>query len=463
MAKSGQNSANEKYFHFTAALQSGGWMTPAYIGIDEHGTIQYLSSKAPEKKVPIEFVDGIALPGFRNAHSHAFQYAMAGTAEKHQQNVTDDFWSWREAMYRCALNMNPDHVQAVATMLYSEMLRHGYTHVAEFQYLHHDYNGARFSNSAEMCVALLAAASIAGIKITLVPVFYQRGGFGAKATSRQQRFTFENPDEYFRLLDDASSVAKTITTAKMGFGVHSLRAAEPADVLHIYDNGPSDLPFHLHAAEQLKEVSDSVVYLKQRPVEWLLNNLPVSERFNIVHCTHLTSEETEKLAKSKANVVLCPGTEGNLGDGIFTLSDYAKAGGNWCIGTDSHISLNPLEDLRWLDYAQRLITHKRNTFNDGAATLVRNAVLCGSKAMGSDKKDYFEVGDSLDAIVFDTRSPLLSNVNSEYLLPKIVYTTDSAALLGTLVNGKWIIKNGSHQNEQEFTASFLETLHALAF
>jgi formimidoylglutamate deiminase len=458
---SGQESCT-KYFQFKSVLLADGWITPGYIGIDEAGTVQYISSQVPDQKALIEPVNGLALPGFQNCHSHAFQYAMAGMAEKHSQGTRDDFWSWREAMYQCALRLDPDQIQIVATALYIEMLKRGYTHVAEFHYLHHDKNGNQYTSLAETSVSLLAAAAVAGIKITLIPVFYQRGGFGMEAQPRQRRFIFRSVEDYFRLLDEAGTVTKTISCAELGFGVHSLRAAEVKDVLRIFAEGPKDLPFHLHAAEQLKEVEDSVSKLGQRPVEWILKNLEVSKRVNIVHCTHLNDFEIEKLAVSGANVVLCPGTEGNLGDGIFRLTEFANFNGNWCIGTDSHISLNPLEDLRWLDYGQRLITHRRNTFNDGGVTMIRKSFLCGSNAMGTERKDFFEVGKSLDAVVYDTNARLLNETNDAYSLSRIIYTADSGAVLGTLINGKWIIKDLYHHEEESVGNLFRQTLRAIS-
>jgi formimidoylglutamate deiminase len=326
--------ACSKYYHFRSALMSDGWLLSAFIGVDADGIVRSIASQPPMDVHLIEPVNGVALPGFQNCHSHAFQYAMAGMAERHSKGTSDDFWSWREAMYQCALSFDPDHVQTIATALYIDMLQKGYTHVAEFQYLHHDKNGNPYDNPAEMSVALLAAAALAGIRITLIPVFYQKGGFGLEAQPRQRRFIFKSVDQYFSLLEEAGNVANRITTASLGFGVHSLRAADDKDVRTIFHNGPKNIPFHLHAAEQLKEVTDSVAYLKARPVEWLLKNLPIDQRFNIVHCTHLTDEEVQGLAKSKANVVLCPGTEGNLGDGIFRLIDFSRMDGNWCIGTD---------------------------------------------------------------------------------------------------------------------------------
>jgi len=449
-----------KYFSFRALLQQHGWISPAYVGVDHQGIIQYLSNESP-RGVAIESVNGYALPGFQNAHSHAFQYAMAGMAEQHPVGTNDDFWSWREAMYQCALSMDPEQMESIAAMLYAEMLRKGYTSVAEFHYLHHDKDGKPYDNLAEMGERLVSAADTAGIKITLIPVFYQKGGFGKPFQTRQRRFISKTIEEYFHLLDDSAHVVANKKNARLGFSVHSLRAVDAADIIQTWQQGPATLPFHLHAAEQLKEVEDSIAYLKQRPIEWLLDHLSVDERFNIVHCTHMTDSETKRLALSKANAVLCPGTEGNLGDGIFRLTDFSTHGGNLSIGTDSHISLNPIEDLRWLDYAQRFTSHKRNTFDDGARVLINQSIRNGRNAMGCRQKEFFEVGSSLDAVVYNGSSPTLLQSNQNSLLSSIVYTADPSDILGTLVNGTWLVKENHHRSIDMIRTKFQQAVTEL--
>jgi formimidoylglutamate deiminase len=452
-----------RYFQFIGLLQKEGWISPAYVGVDNSGAIKYLSDSAPQQAVGLEYVHGYALPGFQNAHSHAFQYGMAGMAEKHQKGSSDDFWSWREAMYACALSMDPEQMQAVATMLYAEMLRKGYTHVAEFHYLHHNKDGTPYDNLAEMGLRLVEAAAFAGIKITLVPVFYQKGGFGKEPQPRQRRFISKTSEEYFHLLDDSAHAIKDKPHARLGFSVHSLRAVDREDILTTFNQGPKEIPFHLHAAEQLKEVEDSVAHLGQRPIEWLLSNMDVNERFHIVHCTHMNDDEVKGLARSGAHAVLCPGTEGNLGDGIFRLTDFKNNGGVWSIGTDSHISLNPLEDLRWLDYAQRFTTHKRNTFDDGASILVNTTVKSGRNAMGFGMNNHFEIGKPLDAVVYDAKSPLLSHSKLQHILQAVVYTADASGVFGTLVDGKWVVKFQHHHAEGVIRTQFKNVMNSIQF
>jgi formimidoylglutamate deiminase len=433
------------YFQFEGMLLQSEWLMPAFVGVDAEGDIRYLSTEAPAGVASTERVNGYAVPGFRNAHSHAFQYAMAGRAERHIAGTQDDFWSWREAMYKCALSMRPDDMEVVAAMAYAEMIRYGYTHVAEFHYLHHDERGNPYPQVAEMGERLVAAAATAGIKITLVPVLYQLGDFGTPSHPQQRRFICNTIDLYDNLLHESARAVGTYTHARLGYGVHSLRAVAAPDVVELVRQGAKEIPFHLHVAEQRREVENAQRHLGMRPVKWVLSNLPTDDRFHLVHCTHLDDEEVVALARSGANVVLCPGTEGNLGDGIFRLSEFARAGGKWSIGTDSHISLNPLEDLRWLDYAQRLVTHRRNTFDNGAHVLLDTAWRAGNSAMGiPPQPDYFAIGMPLDAAVYDAATPLLGSATRDNILPAIIYTADSAAMLGTLVSGKWITLRGHH-------------------
>ena len=451
-----------KYFRFEGLLQREGWLAPAYVGVDKDGLIRYLSIKPQPDGSAIEAVLGYALPGFQNGHSHAFQYAMAGLAENHPQGVEDDFWTWREEMYKCALLVGPEEAEAIAAMLYAEMLRHGYTHVAEFHYLHHDKDGKPYANLAEMGERMVAAAKSAGIKITLVPVFYQNGGFGLELQPRQRRFISKTVDDYLKLLDASKSATKNYADARLGFSVHSLRAVDLKDIIETFKQGPRDLPFHLHVSEQKKEIADCLAYCKQRPMQWLLENLLVDERFHLVHSTHLDDAELKGLAMSKANVVLCPSTEGNLGDGIFRMKEYYQLGGHWSIGTDSHIGLNPLEEFRMIDYRQRLVTNLRSTFTiDGAKYLVNEAVSSGRKAMAVMANDNFAVGQPLDAVVIDSKSPLIMTSSLSNLLSAIVYTCDASNNLGTLVNGNWIVKQQEHPNHSLIRQKFLSAIRNL--
>jgi len=454
-----------KGFHFSRILTNQGWLQDAYVTIDDRGIIRTLG-EIPEDAVSYEHVAGLVLPGFQNAHSHAFQYAMAGLAERRNPATSDDFWGWREAMYQLALTLDPDQMEAVAAMLYAEMARHGYTHVAEFHYLHHDKNGKPYAHVAEMGERLVRAAGTAGIGITLVPMFYQMGGFGQPPQDRQRRFISANTDAYADLYTATKKVTDRYAHANHGFGIHSLRAVHPKDIIASLDALHEQVPVHIHVSEQLKEVADAKEYLGARPVEWLLDNCSVNAHFHLVHATHLADGEVSGITRSGAHVVLCPSTEGNLGDGLFRLHDFQQAGGRWSIGTDSHVGLNPLEELRLLDYGQRLKTHARSSFYsqeeyDSGHFGFDMALRSGRRAMGNMDDSYFGIGTPLDAVVYDTSIPLLLTSTEENMLSTIIYCGDASWTLGTISNGRWIVQHGRHEKAERIRTDFAQAIKEL--
>ncbi len=448
-----------KTYYFKGILQHTGWLKNASVTLNSEGIITNIASFDPTD-TSLEIINGFALPGFQNAHSHAFQYAMAGLAEKHEvQGRKDDFWGWREAMYQLALGVDPDQMEAIATMVYSELVRNGYTNVAEFHYLHHDKNGNRYAAPAEMGSRLIAAAKTAGIGITLIPIFYQKGGFGIAPNERQRRFISPSIDDYLRLLQASQDACKHYKHAKIGMGVHSLRGVEPGDIIEITKVGPQVIPFHLHVSEQLQEVADAVDYLGKRPVEWLLENIDMSDRYHLIHATHITEDETIGIAKSRAHVVLCPSTEGNLGDGLFPLLNYQRHGGNWSIGTDSHIGLNPLEELRILDYGQRLVSHQRATYvssqqNDSGLYAITMASGSGKKAMGNNVIEFFKIGESLNAVIIDASSPLITATSLQNLTSTIVYAADASMYLGTISHGELLPSSRDSSKRSDIVDAF---------
>lgn len=450
-------------FYFEGILQNDGWKHNVHVQTDESGRIQSIIENIDTKgKQKL----GFAIPGFQNAHSHAFQYAMAGLAEVHDLSSTpDDFWSWRESMYNLALRINPDQMEAIATMLYSEMVRHGYTHVAEFHYVHHAENGKPYDNLAEMGSRLVSAAKTAGINITLVPIFYQKGGFGVAPSEKQKRFISSTIDSYLDLLEASREATKWYSGASIGIGVHSLRGVEPNDVSILSKLGPQDIPFHIHVSEQLKEVEDCLQYTGMRPVDWLLKHIEMNERYHLVHATHLTTEEIYGIAKSRAHVVLCPSTEGNLGDGLFPLTEFQQQGGNWSIGTDSHIGINPLEELRILDYGQRLHTHKRNTFagkeGKSGEFSIEMALRSGRKAMNNPSIDYFKVGELLNAVVYKKEAPLIETSSAQNRASTIVYASDATHVETTIVNGTPKVIDSAHVENESIRVAFLKALREL--
>ena len=455
-----------KGYQFKGLLQNQEWLMPAYVTLDNQGKI-HLISENRQPDITYAKVNGYVLPGFQNAHSHAFQYAMVGLTEQHDlKGNRDDFWGWRKAMYQLALSVGPDHMEAIATMLYTEMLRHGYTEVAEFHYVHHQQSGQHYINKAELGERLIAAASTAGIKITLIPIFYQKGGFGQKANESQRRFLSKDIAEYEELLEASKVVCRHYKEATIGCGVHSMRAVEPLQIKTLTEQLEADMPFHIHVAEQLKEIEASLLYLGKRPVEWLTENMELNENFHLVHCTHLDAHEIKTLAQSKANAVLCPSTEGNLADGLFPLKPYQNAGGNWCIGTDSHIGLNPFEELRLLDYGQRLTSYRRNSFTDknqgnSGIYALNKSIVNGRKTMGKTQSAFFQTGQSFDALVLDSQTPILAVCSKENLASTMLYASDVSMHLGTIVNGEWVVKKGRHQKGRSIKRNFIAALKNL--
>ncbi len=454
-----------KTFQFKGLLQNDQWLCPAFVQVDKDGKIISVSDIASIDAMPVK-LNVYAIPGFQNAHSHAFQYAMAGLTESHSIGTKDDFWSWREAMYKLALSISPDDLEAIATMLYSEMLRHGYTNVAEFHYVHHQKSGQSFDNLSEMGERLVKAAKRVGIGITLVPIFYQKGGFGQPATEGQKRFISSGLDDYLKLLEASRKSTEFYENAKLAIGIHSMRGVEPEIIKEIAAEGPQDLPFHIHIAEQLKEIEDAIQYLKQRPVEWMLNEVDLSGRFHLVHATHLVDEEVKGIAKSGAHVVLCPSTEGNLGDGIFPLKKFQNYQGRWSIGTDSHIGLNPFEELRILDYGQRLTSHQRNIFNsntegNSGAYAINQVTNSGRKAMGNYNETYFKVGEKLNAVLIDANHPLIAVTSHNNILNTALYASDSSMQYGTIANGQMVVRAGQHIEQSDIYAHFSKTIKVL--
>lgn len=457
-----------KSFQFTGLLQNKSWVSPAFVRLDDAGKIISIS-ETPEAEIQYKKIEGYALPGLQNAHSHAFQYAMVGMTERHDLGINpDDFWSWRESMYRLALSVNPDQMEAIATQLYSEMLRHGYTSVAEFHYVHHDQNGQPYDNVAELGSRLIAAAKTAGIKITLVPIFYQKGGFGKAPADNQRRFISKTLADYQRLFAASQRATQYYDFANIAYGVHSLRGVEPSLVKEMQTEIDNQIPFHLHVSEQLKEIEDALSYLQKRPVEWLLDNIDLNENFHLVHATHLTEVETINLAKTGANVVLCPSTEGNLGDGVFNLKTYQNAGGSWSIGTDSHIGLNPFEEFRILDYGKRTTTHKRNSFydqeeGDSGLFAIQKSIVAGRKAMGNFNDTFFKIGQSFDALIMDASAPILQVTSLENLTSTIVYASDVSMHLGTMVAGEWQVQHGQHKDKEAIQRNFIQHLKTMQY
>lgn len=341
--------------HAGKALTAQGWRKDVRVTI-EGGRIAALEADAPSQAGD-ERHDAL-LPAMPNLHSHAFQRAMAGLTELRGPGE-DSFWSWRSLMYRFALSMTPDQVEAIAAQLYMEMLEAGFGRVGEFHYLHHDQNGAPYANRAEMAERLAAAAAETGMAMTLLPVFYAHSGFGGLPPGEGQRRFINTPESFAKLMEGASAAVTTLPQGRIGIAPHSLRAATVEEICEILPLAAGG-PVHIHMAEQVKEVEDCLAHCGARPVEHLLASAPVDKRWCLIHATHMSEAETRAMAASGAVAGLCPVTEANLGDGIFPASDFLAAGGAFGVGSDSNVLIGLGEELRQLEYSQRLHRRARN-------------------------------------------------------------------------------------------------------
>lgn len=342
--------------HADHALLPTGWAKNVEVVVAD-GRI---ASVSPDQSHPSASGERHAflLPAMANLHSHAFQRAMAGLTEL-RGSGNDSFWSWRNVMYRFALTMTPDQVEAIAAQLYMEMLEAGFGRVGEFHYLHHDQDGREYGNIGEMAERVCAAAAETGIAMTLLPVFYAHSGFGGQPPAEGQRRFVHSVESFGRLMEACQNIQVHLPGMQLGIAPHSLRAATPYElqaILPLAEGGP----IHIHVAEQTKEVEDCLAWSGARPVDWLLGNAAVDQRWCLIHATHLTDREVTDLARSGAVAGLCPITEANLGDGIFRAQDFISAGGAIGVGSDSNILISLGEELRLLEYSQRLQNRSRN-------------------------------------------------------------------------------------------------------
>lgn len=398
---------------------------------------------------------GWQLPGVANLHSHAFQRAMAGLAEV-QTDPADSFWTWRETMYRMAARFDPGLLRAVATQLYVEMLEAGYTTVCEFHYVHHAPDGAPYAPASAMADALIEAARDTGIRLTLLPVLYMAGGFDGRALGERQRRFGHDVDGYLRLFDDLH--ARQDDQLRVGCALHSLRAV-PADAMHaVLDALPADARVHVHIAEQLAEVEECITVRGARSVEWLLDHAPVDARWTLVHATHLDAGEVTGIARSGATVALCPTTEANLGDGLFPLRDYLDAGGAWGIGSDSHISVSPVEELRWLEYGQRLVAHRRNIAVDRATPSVGATLFDGVQASATASTGFAAQDD---AVVLDADAPLLAGATEADVLDRWVFSGNRPLVREVHVGGRQMVTDGRHVLHEDAARHYADAMRRL--
>lgn len=444
------------------ALLPHGWANDVSIDVNKDGSIEIVSTDSTRGKK--ELLNGIVVPGMPNLHSHAFQRAMAGLTERRTAKA-DSFWTWRKTMYNFLTNFSPETTRAIASQLYVEMLKAGFTSVGEFHYLHHQTDGTAYDNRAELSHSILDAADITEIGITHLPVLYQSGGFGGVSPNEGQRPFLNDLDEYLEIVTSSEDRIKDDLNKAIGVAPHSLRAVPLDQLEQLLKIIPEDWPVHIHIAEQVKEVNDCLAWCGMSPVSLLMDRFPVNERWCAIHATHMTASEVKSLARSGAVAGLCPITEGNLGDGVFRLPSWIKAGGALGVGSDSNVLISMTEELRTLEYSQRFKRHERSIATTDkemspGAYLFKAAVAGGSQALAR-KTGQIEKSYRADLLVLDNQNPALVHHTPDSLLDALVFGTTTNPVKDVMVGGNMVIENHHHYKEDEIFEVFSTNLASL--
>jgi formimidoylglutamate deiminase len=447
--------------HFTKALTSEGWQQDVTVSLDAGGFITRVESGAKASAS----VHGAAVPAMPNVHSHAHQRLMLGLAERAGPG-TDTFWTWREVMYRFALKLDPEDLEAVAAQLYVEMLKGGYGAAGEFQYLHHAPDGSPYADRAELSMRCLAAAGQAGIAITMLPALYTYGGFGGQPPVAGQRRFINSLDGFLGIRARIEGTLEGSPLRRLGVAPHSFRAVTPELLKELLASIPETDPVHIHVAEQTLEVEECLSSSGRRPVETLLDFADGSRTFCAIHATHMTEAETSGLARSGVIAGLCPMTEANLGDGIFPARRFLGEGGSFAIGTDSQINVSVADDLRQLEYSQRLRDRERNVLADGPGRstgrrLFDAALKGGAKAL-AQPMGAIEVGKRADISVLDTAHPILEGRDDDALIDSWVFAGGQACISDVFVAGLHVVKDRRHVDEERILDRFRRTVSRLS-
>jgi formiminoglutamate deiminase len=443
---------------FEHALTQAGWARGVRVEIAEGRIVRLETGAEPGGASRHR----IALPGLPNLHSHAFQRAMAGLTEVRGPSG-DSFWTWRELMYRFVERLGPEELEAVAAMAFVEMLERGFTRVGEFHYVHHDTGGRAFADPAEMSARIAAAAQATGIGLTLLPVFYAHGGFGGEPPSAAQARFVHDVDGYGRLLEAARAAVRPLGDAVVGVAPHSLRAVTEEELGAVVAH-PG--PVHIHVAEQVREVEACLAWSGARPVDWLLDRAAVDARWCLVHATHMTPEETRRLAQSGAVAGLCPITEANLGDGIFPGADYLQVGGRFGVGSDSNVRIDAAEELRVLEYSQRLSGRARNVLATAAgrstgAELYRRALAGGGQALGAPEAAGLAEGGRADLVALDLNHPDMLGREGDRWLDSWVFAAGAGAITEVWRQGEHVVQSGRHRAREAVEARYGAALRRL--
>lgn len=454
-------SANQT-IRAACALTETGWRNDIDLTLGADGRI---AAMHPASSGAVDRTVDLLLPAPTNLHSHSFQRAMSGLTELRGPDAQDSFWTWRRLMYRFLERLTPDHVEAIAAQAFLEMAEAGYAAVTEFHYLHHAPGGQPYARLAEMADRIAAAAQNVGLGLTLLPVQYEFGGCDARPLRGGQARFGNSKNRYARLFDDSAQIiAAGPSDWAIGVAPHSLRAVD-RDGLALASELAAGGPVHMHLAEQAQEVGEVEAALGARPVAWVLDNMPVSDRHCFIHCTQMTAMETTELARSDAVVGLCPITEASLGDGIFNGTAFASNGGRFGMGTDSNIQIALWEELRALEYSQRLRQQARAllatpTHSTGRALF--DAALTGGAQAAARDSGALRVGALADMMALDTDNVTLAGRDGDALLDSLVFSGGGAACISDLWSaGRHIVSGGQHPKRGPIAQNYIKVLNAL--
>jgi len=451
--------------HAKDALLPSGWASDVLLEWSDEGLLTRVQAGEEPGRHPQ--AAGPVLPGMPNVHSHSFQRAMAGLAER-RGHPTDDFWTWREEMYRLVERLEPEDIEAIGAQLYVEMLKHGYTSVGEFHYLHNDRDGRPYGDPAELAHCVVTGASAAGIALTLLPVLYAHGGFGHKPLSKAQRRFRSDPASVFEVLREVASFHAPSPLLRLGVAPHSARAVDAlllTETVQLATSLDPAMPIHMHVSEQQGEVAECVASHGTTPLTWIAELVPLDARWTLIHATHLTGVEMRRAAEAQACVGLCPMTEANLGDGIFDFLPWFERGAAWGIGGDSHVSVSPFEELRALEYSQRLRLRVRVVASeedrpDVAANLWSAAAAGGARSLGQPAGEIAP-GRRADLVILDNDDVDFEGLPASARLGVAIFSGNSNRVRDVFVGGRTVIEQGHHPDEEPTREAFRAALARL--